>query len=184
MIFAERWRDPRFQRLAALAVAGLMALIVWGGIGQPLLDIAFGEHPIALRLRLLAEQRRLGERVPALRQALDELHRNQADTADFLPQAPVALAAAQMQDYVGGLIRPLNGKIASVEPLTLSDDQGFHRAGLRLKLDLQPDALPALLHRLEYGRPRLFLADLSIKAKSDDLTIVMDIFGYLPPEGS
>jgi len=165
-------------------MAGLMALIVWEGIGQPLLDFAFGEHPIALRLRLLAEQRRLGERVPALRQTLDELRRTQADTADFLPPAPTALASAQMQDYVGGILRPLNGRIASVEPLTLSDDQGFHRAGLRLKLDLHPDALPALLHRLEYGRPRLFLAGLAIKAKADDLSIVMDIFGYLPPGAS
>lgn len=184
MISAERWRDPALQRIAALGVTGLMLWFLWLGVGQPLLDLAFGQHPIALNLRLLEEQQRLGERVPALRRTLEELRANKADLGDFLPPAPAALASAQMQDYVGGLIKPLNGKIASVEPLTFADEQGFHRAGLRLKLDLRADALPALLHRLEYGRPRLFLADLAIKAKGEELSIVMDLYGYLPPEGS
>lgn len=184
MIFAEAWRDPRLQRLTALSIAGLMALVVWEGIGQPLLDLAFGEHPIAQHLLLLADQRRLAERVPALRQTLDELRRTQADLGDFLPPNPPSLASAQMQDYIGGMVKPLNGRIASIEPLALGDEQGFHRAGLRLKLDLPAEQLPLLLHRLEYGRPRLFLADLALKAKAGQLTISLDIFGYLPPVAS
>jgi len=180
MTFAELKRDPRAQRLAALALAALMALLVWCGIGQPLLDLASGDHPIAVRSQALAEQRRLGERIPALRHDLAELKQGDGDTGDFLPPAAAALAAAQMQDYVGGLVRPLGGRIASVEALPFTDDQGFRRAGLRLKLGLPAEALPALLHRLEYGRPRLFLADLAVKAKEGDLTVAMDLFVYLP----
>ena len=184
MISAERWRDPSLQRIAALGVAAIMLFVLRMGIGQPLLDLALGEHPIAVKLRLLEEQRRLGERVPVLRRTLDQLKADKADLGDFLPPAPTTLASAQMQDYVGGLVKPLNGKIASVEPMSFADEQGFHRAGLRLKLDLRADALPALLHRLEYGHPRLFLADLAVKAKGEELSIVLDLFGYLPPEGS
>lgn len=182
MIFADLWRDARLQLLAALALTAALALLIWCGIGQTVLDLAQGDHPIQLRTRLLAEQLRLAERVPALRQSLDELRHGSADSSDFLPPAAPALAAAQMQDYLGGLVRPLGGQIASVEPLTMSDEQGFRRAGLRLKFTLRQDALPALLHRLDYGKPRLFLADLAIKAKGEELGIVLDVFGYLPAE--
>jgi len=182
MIFADLWRDMRLQRVAALSLAAALALLIWCGIGQTALDLARDDHPIQLRTRLLAEQLRLAERVPALRQSLEEVRQGPQDGGDFLPPAAPALAAAQMQDMIGRLIRPLGGQLASVEPLGLGDEQGFRRAGLRLKLALRQDALPALLHRLEYGKPRLFLADLAVKAKGDELTVVMDVFGYLPAE--
>jgi general secretion pathway protein M len=173
-------RDPRIHRAVALMLAALLVAVLWLGLGEPLVTLANGQNPIVNEARLLAEQRRIAERRPALQAERAALLQAGPDRADFLPGASPALAAADLQGRLGALLQSVGGSVASAEALTLPDEQGFRRAGLRLKLSLRQESLPSLLHGIESGQPRLIVASLAAKAgKEGDLTIAADIYGFL-----
>lgn len=175
--------DPRISRGLAVLLAVLLLVLCWAGLVQPLLGLLRGDSPIAAKAQLIEEQRRVAERQPRLSAEKAALLQSEPDLADFLPGASTALAGADLQGRLGNLVKPLGGVIASVEPLAFPDDEGFHRAGLRMKLSLRQESLPPLLYALETGQPRLFLAALGLKSGGDgDLAVTMDLFGYLAPE--
>ena len=179
MTLLERLKDRRTGRLLALVVAGLLAVLLWAGLISPLVQWAAGDHPLILSRRVLAEQRRIAERLPRLQsEKLDLEHAGPART-EFLSGATPALAAAELQSQLAALVKPLGGAVASVEPLTLPDEEGFHRAGLRAKLALRQDALPPLLRAIESAAPRLIVNSIAIKASEGELAITLELYGYL-----
>jgi len=165
---------PFISRALALLLGLAMILLVWAGMVQPFL----GENRLVQTWRLQADQRRIAERQGQLAAERARLNEAGPATDDFLTGANAALAAADLQ----GKLKPARGNIVSVEPIPFPDEEGFHRAGLRLKLTLPQDALPGLLHDIEDSEPRLFISSLSIKAVNGDLTLSIDLFGYLANE--
>jgi hypothetical protein len=164
------------SRALALLVAVLMLLVLWAGLVQPFL----GGNQMVSTYRLLAEQKRIAERQPQLTAQKAELAQALPSMADFLVGASPALAAADLQGRMAALVK--RGSIASVEPIPFADDEGFHRAGLRLKLSVPQDALPNLLHDIEDSEPRLFIAAMTAKANGEDVILSVDLYGYLANE--
>ena len=167
---------PEWQRPLALLVAALMLLVLWAGLVQPFL----GGNQLAQTARLLAEQQRIAERQPQLAAEKAALAQAAPNALDFLSGATPALAAADLQGKMAALIQ--RGSIASVEPIPFADDEGFHRAGLRLKLSVPQDALPPLLHDIEDDEPRLFIAAMTAKANGGEVILSIDVYGYLANE--
>jgi general secretion pathway protein M len=163
--------------MAVLAVA-----LLWYGIVAPTADLITGGE-IANFQQTAEEGRRFAEHQPQLQAEKATLASAGIDRGDFLTGATPALAAAELQSRLGADLPALGVTIVSFEPLTLPNDHEFLRAGLRLKLSLRQDALPPMLHSLEYGRPHLFLPSLSIHGDAKEpLTMSLDLFGYLAPE--
>ena len=171
------------SRSLALALAGLALLVLWAGLAEPLIGLVGGENRLGVAARRLAEQRAISARQPLLAANKAALLRAGPNRADFLPGASPSLAAADLQGRIESLIKPLGGSVASVETLSLPDEEGFRRAGLRLKLTLRPESLAPLLYAIETDRPRLLLSALTVKSGgSGDLSLAMELFGYLAPE--
>ncbi len=182
MLRIELPRDPRLQRLLAAGMTILALALLWYGFATPLADLSAGGD-IASFQQTAQEGKRFAEHQPQLQAEKAALASAGIDRGDFLTGATPALAAAELQSRLGTDLPALGVSIVSFEPLTLSDDHEFHRAGLRLKLSLRQDALPPLLHSLEYGRPHLFLPSLAIRGDGkEQLTMSLDLFGYLAPE--
>ena len=170
--------------LAALLVPVILALI-WAGLLQPVIHWAAGDNPIAIAAQNLAQQRAIAARQEGLRAEKAAREATPKDDGDYLMGGDSALAGAQLQSQLAPLLRNLGATLSSAEALTLADQDGFHRAGLRLKVSLPESALPAFLHTLESGRPRLFFAALAVKsAGNGQVTVTCDLFGFLVPEGS
>lgn len=168
------------SRCLALLLLGLWLALLWVGLAEPVILLVKGDDPITATGRLLADQRRIAARKPSLLADKAALLAEGPALEDFLPGASPALAAADLQSRVGALAKPIGGSIASIEPLTLADQEGFHRAAVRVKLMVPAAGLAALLYAIEQGEPRLFVANLAIKAGPDSaLTVAMDIVGYL-----
>ncbi len=173
------------SRGLALLALPLLLILLWLGFVRPIVDWASGHGALPDARQRLADQQRLAERKQALQIQKSAMEAGPKDFSDFLTGTNPALAAANMQSNVSGLIRALGGTVLSVETISLPDQEGFHRAGLRLKLTLAENVLPPLLYTLESGQPRLFIAALSLKSgKEGEIAAVMDLYGFLAQEPS
>jgi hypothetical protein len=170
----------RLSRVAALLLLALWLALLWAGLAEPLIALVGGSDPITATGQLLADQQRIADRKPALMADKSALLAAGPALDEFLPGASPSLAAAGLQSRVGALIKPIGGSIASIEPLTLADQESFHRAAVRVKLSIPAGALALLLYAIEDEKPYLFVTNLAIKAGTDSsLTVALDIFGYL-----
>jgi hypothetical protein len=168
------------SRLLAWVILAVLAALLWAGLVRPLVGLIRGDSDLVGLARDLAQQRRIAERRPGLQAALASLQQAGPVVADFLPGATPALAAALLQGRLTTLTQSLGGSVNSIEALPLADDEGFHRAGLRLKLALRQDSLAPLLYAIDSDQPRLLLLSLSVKSDGEGgLTVVLELAGYL-----
>jgi hypothetical protein len=156
--------DATQGRILAAFLMGAILVLLWFGLIQPIVSVAQGDHAIVIASENLEQQRAIAARQEGLRAEKAARDAAPKDDGDYLAGADSALAAAQLQSQLGPLLRSLGATLSSAEPLSLPDQEGFRRAGLRLKLGLAESSLPAFLHTLENGRPRLFFAALAIKS--------------------
>lgn len=168
------------SRLLALSVLALIAILLWVGLAQPVIDAVSGDGPLLSARRNLDDQSRLAERLPALAREKAALTGADAVASGFLPGSDPHLAAAALAGRLAGAIKALGGDLASSESLDLPEEEGFKRVGLRLRATLPEAGLPGFLYGLEFSDPCLFVQSLAVSVgKEDRLTLMLDLFGYL-----
>jgi len=169
------------SRLLALAALAAAIVLLWEGLAQPVLDILTGNGSLAQTRHAGEELARIAERLPSLTKEKEALIATRPSAASgFLPGDDPRLAGAALAGRLNSEIKGLGGDLLSSETIDLKDDEGVGQVGLRLRVSLPQVDLPALLYRLEYSQPTLFIQTLSIAVEKDErLTIGLDLSGYL-----
>ncbi len=180
-------RGAALALLAALIV-GLGAATVW-----PLWQ--FNREGEA-RIHALHDQlRRFGEFAgarPALEARRRQLVALQRGGGYYLQGATATLAAAELQRVAKEAVAADGGSVLSTQMLPVPAAGDFQKVAIRVHMRGGVETLRSAFHRLETGKPYLFLDNVTIRAwnvairsragmQAAQLDVHFDLFGYLLP---
>ena len=187
----------------ALRRSAAVALLV-GGVGGLCLAVAAPLLSATASYDAAIEElsHRLGkyEQVAALREPLqDELAfwQQTRPTADaLLGGDSEALAGAELQELIKQIVLASGGRPESSEVLSVSTTDPLERITVRVRFAASVPALQRVVHRIESGRPLLFVDSLDVRAKQVRrnkrqidpsqpvlLKVSLDLYGYRRGEG-
>ena len=116
-------------------------------------------------MRELATYRRLVASKAQLEQQLAGLSRRSAASKYYVQGATHALASANIQKFVKNVVTRNGAEVISTQITASQNDPDGNRVSLRVHMRADIDAAMAVLHKVESGRPMLFVDDLSISAR-------------------
>ena len=154
------------RQLAAVALLALVPAVLYFGVAVPLREsYAQARTDIADQRDRLDRLYSVAARREALRARLDDLRAAQARSGAFLAGNTAALAAARLQDRVSDAAGAVKAEVRSQQSLSPTADDGVWRIPVKTQIVADVRALRTLLHRLETGRPLVFVEDLDIRAR-------------------
>lgn len=183
--------------VAALAIPMALAL----GVGWPWLKQF---QDLSQQIESLDDQmaryHRLLKTLPGLQAELEQV-RNNKDIEDFYFDAKTpALAGAELQREVQGMVKSAGGRVSSTQLLPSNKDEQPPTVRVRTQIRGTTDTLLDVLYQLEQARPFLFVEQLTVRAPAQrkaatrnrrtrrrnlpvrnrprELTIRLDVFGY------
>jgi len=83
----------------------------------------------------------------------------------FLKGGTAALAGAELQDVVRGVIETNNGKLLSSQLLAHKDDNGYRQVNATITMMANIQSLRQVLYAMETREPYLFLDNLTIRSQ-------------------
>jgi general secretion pathway protein M len=187
------WISGRLQPWLALgllllvvgAVAAIAVLPLWRVSGAY-------DSAIATAEQRLAVQRRVAATGAGLELRLAQLRRGYTSDASYLSSATRTLAAAELQGIVKRAILAERGEILSTEIVGTGADTPAEQVTLAVTLRATLEQTIAVLHRLETGRPLLFIGNLRMRTQvvrrrnpdaqpvsSPALDVQFELSGYL-----
>jgi hypothetical protein len=108
---------------------------------------------IATSRQLLARYRRIEAELPIIRAQLDELKDNTDGNRYFFASASPALAAAEMQNAVRGLVSSSGTTLRSSKSIQPIVENGFDRVGIDLDVTASTPQIAALLRAIAGAEP-------------------------------
>lgn len=174
------------SRAAALA---LLAVVVVG-LGLAILLPAraayrSAETRIEQYHAALAGYQRLAERERELKPMVELLRRGGSFEGLLLPVASDSGSAAAIQSRVQSVVGSAGAELTSVEALPSLGIDGYQRIGLRIQFVTDMNALRAILHALEYGRPIMVFDNVFVHAQTsravgavNPLAVRLDVFSF------
>ena len=188
------------HRLAALLLLALVVSLFYVLVDQ----LWMGRYRIyqtnAERLLdRLHNLERLAVARPELESAIQAIRNDQRTATYFLPPAPPALAAADLQQRVKALVEGAEGTLLSIQALPVVEEGGMVQVAVSAVLQGNVDVLQKVLHSLESQVPLLFVDNLQVTARQFrprlpngtiapytrvQLSSQMEISGYLRNESS
>ncbi len=108
---------------------------------------------------------RLATARPELEKAIQSIRDDQRTAAYFLPPAPPALAAADLQQRVKSLVEGAGGNLLSVQALPVVEEGGVVRVAVGVTVQGDVGMLQKTLHGLESQVPLLFVDNLEVSAR-------------------
>lgn len=183
------------SRLLALALLAMAPVLIYLFVVAPVIA-AYRDagEAIAQAQRLLQSYRERAEQRPQLAQLLTEAEERAAGVTGYLAAVDDALAAAELQDRVKGVVETAGGALRSAQSLRVEpvdDVAGMRRAGLKVRFTAETDSLATILYELETGEPYLFVDALSVREprrqrrrrdepeQAPQLDVVVDLYGYV-----
>ncbi len=182
---------PRSNRLAALVLFALTALLLAAMVTIPAWWLYQREHTSELRMvRQLESYTALNQLRPKLLQAA-ELLKAKDTKKYFLKGATPALMGADLQDVVKGIIETNNGRVLSSQLLAHKDDNGYRVINGNIQMTANIQNLRQVLYALESREPYLFIENLIIRAQvpsgfkpqpgfEPDMFVQFDVSGLAP----
>lgn len=160
--------------LSRVLALGLLAGLVIGGyllVVVPVLA-AYRETGEAIERAetMLQRQRALAALHPLLVARLEEEQEQAEAIAGYLQGPSDALAAAQLQDLVKGVVETAGGELRSTRILPaeiVEASSGTRRAALRVQVIVSIDGLAEVLYELEAGQPYVLIDELSIRSQRE-----------------
>lgn len=180
------WR----QAALALGLAALLPLLVYAALIMPALA---GRQSFQQRLdELQARHGQLARETRQLRQRQEELaalDQGQPDPGSFLEDKPEALAAADLQRQIKGLVEGNQGDLVSTQVAPGDSASLFPEVVLKVHLHADIHALQKILYELASARPALLLDNLLVQkqftqpaptqAGVKDLEARFDVIAYI-----
>jgi hypothetical protein len=159
--------SPRLSRLLALAIlAGVTAGIVNLGV-LPLLDRwETARNRIADAAGWRARLTATVDRIPALKQAVDEAEKAAGQRSGILRVENESLGTAEFQKLIQKVMAESGSQARSVQALTARHEHGTLQLGMRVRAYGDEQALVKLLDTARRQDPALAVRNLNIAASS------------------
>lgn len=126
-----------------------------------------------------------------LRSQHEQLKRSLTSNRHYLQGTSDALAAANLQSTIKRLAASKSMEILSTQILPASEDAGFTRVALKVRMRGILENTVKLIHSLETGQPYLFIDNVTIRkisrrssklpAIGQMLNVDFDLIGYMLP---
>ena len=180
------------SRGLALALVGVTIIVVYLAVIRPIAGIygSSQDRIAALNDRLLryrsviSTEDTINERLAALGDDADL-------AASFLEQETLALASADLQQYITQTVAAAGGQLISTQVLPTDDNSELVEATVKVGMRGNSEILHALLYMFEGRRPIVSLDNLqligrgragAVTSSGDALNISFDLTGYLKAE--
>lgn len=183
------------SRLLALALLAAVPILAYALVLGPVIS-AYRDagESIAQAHKLLRSYRERAEQRPQLAQLLADEEERADSITGYLEAVDDALAAAELQDRIKGVVEQAGGTLRSAQSLRVEAVEavaGVRRAGLKVRFAADIESLATILYEIETGQPYLFVEALSIREprrqrrrrdepeQAPDLDVVLDLYGYM-----
>lgn len=185
--------------LLVWGLAILLPLLVLGALLAPWASrLASLDERIASSESQLARYRHLLASLPRLKAELDRERSDQTYKANYFDARTMALAGAQLQSQIQGIVNTAKGRLVSTQILPQEQQESPPRIRVRTQIQGSTDSLLEVLYQLELARPFLFVEQVSIRSSArperttqgrqarrapgregGDLIIRLDVFGFV-----
>ena len=112
----------------------------------------------------LGRYRAMTERGPVLQAELESVREQLGLSEYYINATTSALAAAELQKKVKGVVEQAGGKLVSTQNIAGAVQENPDRIAVRVRMNGGVDILAEVLHTLEGGRPLLFVENLAIRS--------------------
>jgi general secretion pathway protein M len=143
---------------AGFVMIGLIAFPIWS-INQHY-DVIIDD--MSTRLHILKRTTSAGQMLKPEFERLKKYH--QSDNR-YLKSRSDALAAAEIQKIIKGVIVPHGGEILSTQIINNKKSQLIQQITLKVRMKGGLDSLVTAFHKLETGNPSLFIDNLTIRSR-------------------
>jgi general secretion pathway protein M len=183
------------SRLLALALLAAVPALAYVFVIEPVVAAYRGAGQAIVQAQgLLQSYRERAEQRPQLAQMLAAAAAHAGAVTGYLEAIDDALAAAELQDRVKGVVEGAGGELRSAQSLNVEPVEavpGVRRAGLKVRFTADVESLATILYDLETGAPYLFVDGLSIREPrrqrrqrdepepAPQLDVVVDLYGYM-----
>lgn len=185
--------------LLVWGLAILLPLLALGGILVPWASqLARLDERIATSESQLARYRHLLAALPRLKEALERERNDQTYKANYFDARTMALAGAQLQSQIQGIVNTAKGRLVSTQILPSEGHESPPRIQVRTQIQGSTESLLEVLYQLELARPFLFVEQVSVRSsarpeqtpqglparrapgrQAGDLVIRLDVFGFV-----
>jgi general secretion pathway protein M len=171
--------------LLMLSVTGAAILLPWWSQMQ-----IYDARMLELMERL-ERFRALSAKRPLLESQLQQVRQQREKNEYYIDAATPAVAAATLQRKVKQVVESSKGELVSTQNLPQRPDEESEQIAIRVRMSSDVEGLAKTLHKLEGGRPLLFVDNLSIRSRKRirgrrknrtveyRLDIRFDLAGYL-----
>jgi general secretion pathway protein M len=194
--------SPAASRTAALALLGLVVMLLFVYLLSPLYKFYSGKMAqIATLQDRLYRYEQLLAMEPEISEKKAIIDAINADSDLFLKGNKVAIASANLREFVDEAVTAAGGRLISSQGYAAQPVPSATPVGLQLQISGEVRNLVDLLHALEDSRPLIFIDDFTVtssaaregisrgdrrakasRGRSGSLDVRMNIVGFLPGE--
>jgi general secretion pathway protein M len=186
------------SRLLAVGLLILTLLLVYGAIVAPLraLYSSYRETGEDLLFRLQRLQTVAAERDYWVTR-LAEIRREGERTKNVFTQGTPALASADLQTRIKGIVTDAGGELISTQVIPERTEDQFTRIAVKVRLNGSTGVLRQVLYDIESAQPVLFVENLNVRPirmpprpgqkkteGPDRLSVDFDVIGYMSQKAS
>ena len=163
-------RDERRHAMHALLILGGVALTAVVALVFPAMSAryAFNERLEDLQFQY-ARFSGLGEKAGEIRGQLLAMNRRETDRSGFLEENNEALAAADLQVRIRGLVERWGASLVSTQMIEQSHKEAFTRVTVKIHIRTDIDGLQSILYRMEAENPIYFIDNFYVQQQTRDV---------------
>ena len=183
--------DRRQSRFLAIGILIAACLLSYKVVVQPWLDFRVAQQEAIEELRFQRDRyQQLAGRQEEFEAALQNVQSRNGGARYYLAQSKPALASAELEQYLGRLLRSGNGQIVSTQAVSEAGEGATPSVAVKVRMRSDLMTLVTLMHRIETGSPTLFVDNLTISAfaagqrnnpavSTQPLDVQFDMIGFL-----
>jgi general secretion pathway protein M len=180
---------PQQSRRLAL---GLLALLVMATIAALVVPVTLAhrhyDSALASMTDTLERYRRIAATRPDVVRNLEAI-RAQDSRKFYLRSGSSALAAAEVQEMIRGLIESSGGRLITMQAPAAKDEGRYRQITVNVQMTANIVALRRVLHAVESGTPYLFVDNLMVRSQvpsnfkpapnaEPEMFVQFDVHGY------
>lgn len=186
------------HRLAALTVLLLLLGLIYLFVDRLLIGrYHYYQGSLQQHQQRLAQLERAAATREPIQQLITQIQQDRGVTAQYLPQASPALAAAELQQRLKGMVEAAGGALQSTQALPTVDEGNAVKVTISALMNGDTASLQKVLYDLEAQIPLLFVDNLEVSARPNrprlasgryatytriQLNVQLEISGYLRKE--
>lgn len=154
---------PPQSRMLAIALLILVIGALYIFLVKPVYShYRANEETVARLSNRLVEYRRTAEILPALEKQLQSISPDHREKNYYLKSSTEALAVAELQTYIKGIIERANGSLVSSQPLDSEDSGAFSMIRIHVRMQGNIEAIQSMFYNIESGTPVLVMDNVTL----------------------